>query len=101
MKVGGDTATEELEAELHAIESDLPREVLMTIEEQLLEKGKLEGTIREKQQILIRLLEKKFGPLGDDDEYRVLGHEDPANLDSAIDLILEADSINEVLRPLK
>ena len=77
----------------------------MTIEEQLLERGKvagkIEGTIQDKQQVLIRLLEKKFGPLGDDDKQRVLDNTDGEKLDGAIDLILDADSVAEVLSPLK
>ena len=77
----------------------------MTIEEQLLERGKvagkIEGTIHGKQQILIRLLEKKFSPLGDDDKQHVLDNTDGEKLDSAIDLILDADSIAQVLSALK
>jgi hypothetical protein len=77
----------------------------MTIEEQLLERGKvvgkLEGTIQEKQQVLIRLVEKKFGPLDDDSKQHILENKDRDKLDSAIDLILNGDSIEEVLSPLK
>ena len=69
----------------------------MTIEEQLLERG----TIKEKQQVLIRLLQKKFGPLGDDDKQRILDNRDREKLDGAIDLILDADSVAQVLSPLK
>jgi len=69
----------------------------MTIEEQLLERG----TIKEKQQVLIRLLQKKFGPLGDDDKQRILDNRDREKLDGAIDLILDADSAAQVLSPLK
>jgi hypothetical protein len=50
--------------------------------------------------MLLRLVTKKFGPLGEDDKRRILDHEDRDKLDSAIDLILDAASIEEVLRPL-
>jgi hypothetical protein len=77
----------------------------MTIEEQLIERGKvagkLEGTILDKQQILLRLVEKKFGHLDRDNKQTILENEDSEKLDSAIDLILDADSIEEVLSPLK
>jgi len=77
----------------------------MTLEEQILERGKvagkIEGTIQEKQQVLIRLLEKKFGPLYDENKQRVLGNKDGDELDGAIDLILEADSVEGVLSPLR
>ncbi len=69
----------------------------MTIEEQILERG----TIREKQQVLIRLLEKKFGHLDNDNKQDILHNKDRDKLDSAIDLILDADSVTEVLRPLR
>jgi len=88
---------EDLEEHIQSIEYDVSREVLMTIEEQLIERF----TIQDKQQILIRLLEKKFGPLGDDDKQHVLDNRDRDKLDSAIDLILDADSAAEVLGPLK
>jgi len=77
----------------------------MTLEEQILERGKIagkiEGTIQEKQQVLIRLLEKKFGTLDDDNKQLVLENRDKEQLDRAIDLILDADSVGEVLSPLR
>ena len=101
LKVGGDFEVQTLEKELQSVESTFPREVYMTIEEQILERGKLAGTIQEKQQILIRLLEKKFGPLDDDNKQCVLDNKDREKLDSAIDLILDADTATEVLSPLR
>jgi predicted transposase/invertase (TIGR01784 family) len=97
IQVSGDARVEDLEEQIRSIESDVSREVLMTIEEQLLERG----TIKDKQQVLIRLLQKKFGPLGVDIKQLVLDNRDRDKLDSAIDLILDAESITEVLRPLK
>ena len=69
----------------------------MTLEEQIMERG----TIRDKQQILLRLLEKKFGPLDDDNKQNILDNTNREKLDSAIDLILDAESIMEVLSPLR
>lgn len=104
MNVGGDVTPEDLEEELQSIDSDISREVFMTLEEQILErgkvKGKLEGTIQDKQQILLRLLEKRFGTLDDDTTRIILGNKDRDKLDRAIDLILDAQSVEEVLEPL-
>jgi predicted transposase/invertase (TIGR01784 family) len=104
IQVGGDARAEDLKEELDAVASGVSKEVLMTIEELILERGKvagkIEGTIQEKQQVLIRLLEKKFGPLDDDNKQRVLDNRDGEKLDSAIDLILDADSVQVVLSPL-
>jgi predicted transposase/invertase (TIGR01784 family) len=105
LKVGGDFNVAVVEEELQSVESDISREVFMTLEEQILERGKvegkLEGTIRDKQQVLIRLLEKKFGPLDDKDKQSILDNKDRDKLDGAIDLILDADSVTEVLSPLR
>jgi hypothetical protein len=105
LKVGGDFEIAELQEELRSVGSNISREVFMTLEEQILEKGKvagkIEGTIQEKQQVLIRLLEKKFGPLDDDNKQRVLDNRDGEKLDRAIDLILDADSAEGVLSPLR
>ena len=81
----------------------------MTLEEQILERGKvagkiegtIQGAIQDKQQVLIRLIHKKFGPLDNSNKQRVLDSRDKEKLDSAIDLILDADSVDEVLSPLK
>jgi predicted transposase/invertase (TIGR01784 family) len=97
IQVGSDAPTEALKEELESVATDVSREVLMTIEELLLERG----TIQDKQQVLLRLLEKKFGPLDDDEKQLVLDSTDGEKLDSAIDLILDADSISGVLSPLK
>ena len=68
----------------------------MTLEEQIIERG----TIREKKQVLFRLLERKFGPRDEKNKQKVLNNSDKDKLDGAIDLILDADSIEEVLSPL-
>ena len=48
-----------------------------------------------------RLAEKKFGALDDDSRQTILTTKDPAKLDRAIDLILDADTVKEVLGPLR
>ena len=85
-----------LEKEFQSVDSDISREVFMTLEEQIIERG----TIREKKQVLFRLLERKFGPLDEKNKQKVLNNSDKDKLDGAIDLILDADSIEEVLSPL-
>ena len=104
MNVGGDVTPEDLEEELQSVDSEISGEVLMTIAEQLMERGKvqgkLEGTILDKQQILLRLLGKKFGTLDDDAKKSILGNKDRDKLDRAIDMILDARSAEEVLKPL-
>jgi hypothetical protein len=80
------------------------REVYMTLAEQLIEKGKrkgrLEGRLEEKQETLIQMLVQKFGAVADEQKKRILETRDPEKLDQARALILEADNIAEVLRPL-
>ena len=97
LKVSGDFAVAVLEEEIRSVESDISREVFMTLEEQLIERG----TIQDKQQVLLRLLEKKLGPLDGDNKQTILDNEDRDKLDNAIDLILDADSIKDVLSPLR
>jgi predicted transposase/invertase (TIGR01784 family) len=94
--VGGDLDVETLKKDLQSVESELSREVFMTIEEQILERGK----VAEKQQVLLRLLERKFGPLNENSKRLVAENTNPEKLDTALDLILDADSIAEVLKPL-
>jgi len=105
IQVGGDAKAEDLEEQLRSVESELSREVFMTIEEQILERGKvagkIEGAIQDKQQVLIRLLQRKFGSLDDENKQQILNNMNEDKLDSAIDLILDAESADEVLGPLK
>ena len=96
LKVGGNFDVSMLEKEFQSVDSDISREVFMTLEEQIIERG----TIREKKQVLFRLLERKFGPLDEKNKQKVLNNSDKDKLDGAIDLILDADSIEEVLSPL-
>ncbi len=84
----------------------------MTLAERLIERGELEGElqgkregelegeIREKQHILLRLLEKKFGGLDRAEKDKVMHVRDGDRLDLAIDRLLDAKSIDDVLQPL-
>ena len=88
----------------------------MTIAEQLIEEGKikgkiegrtegiregkLQGEILDKQNVLRRLLEKKFGAAVESNVARVMRAQEPGKLDRAIDSLLDADSIDEVLKHL-
>ena len=80
-----------------------PREVYMTIAEELTLKGKREGKregeIAEAQQILICLLDKKFG-LDSAARDKILKADNKKKLDRAIGLLLDSKTIDEVLKPL-
>ena len=66
MQVGKDITISDMEEELQVIGADELREIYMTLAEQFIAKGKdkgrLEGQTLAKQQVLLRLLEKKFSP---------------------------------------
>ena len=72
------------------------QESYMTIADELMEEGELKGKIEEKQQVLVRLLKRKFS-LSKEEEQRVLAVHDPDRLDSALDEIITAESKDEVL----
>ncbi|MBA7688565.1 hypothetical protein ES703_97049 [subsurface metagenome] len=63
-------------------------------------RGKLEGEILEKQHVLLRLLDKKFGGIDEAEKGKVMNIRDRNRLDQAIDRLLDAESIDEVLQPL-
>ncbi|MBD3425698.1 MAG: hypothetical protein GF409_00545 [Candidatus Omnitrophica bacterium] len=69
-----------------------------------IEKGKKEreriGRLEDKQEVLMRQLERKFG-LTSKERDRVRSTADPDNLDSALDLILSATTKEEVLAKLQ
>jgi hypothetical protein len=50
--------------------------------------------------MLLRLLEKKFGGIDATEKEKVMNARDRDRLDRAIDLLLNAKSIDEVLQPL-
>ena len=63
------------------------------------ERGKIEGKIKGKQDVLIKLLRRRFGlPLSDEKMIRSVT--DEAKLDAAAEVILDAKSKDEVLKLL-
>lgn len=103
--VSKDTKEEDIEEELLSIDSKDAREVYMTIAEKLIERGKVEGKVEgeilDKQHVLLRLLDKKFGGIHEAEKEKVMNIRDRDRLDRAIDLILDAKSIDEVLHALE
>ncbi|KKK49527.1 hypothetical protein LCGC14_3134170 [marine sediment metagenome] len=59
------------------------------------------GKILEKQHVLLRLLDKKFGGIDEAEKKRVMNIRERDRLDRAIDLILDPKSIDEVLHALE
>ena len=57
------------------------------------------GQLREKQDVLIRLLDRKFG-IGEAERELIRAVEEPARLDAALDEILFAESKDAVLGKL-
>ena len=112
MHVAKDMKISDVEDELQAVGSDDVREIYMTLAEQLIAEGKEEGKIegrREgrlegqtlaKQHVLVRLLEKKFGSVDDAEKRNIRNCRDLDRLDQAIDLVLDAESIDRVLQLL-
>lgn len=68
------------------------REVFMTLAEQLMERG----GITEKQNVLIKLISRKFG-VSDNEEIKIRKTDNPEILDAALDSILFAYSKSEVI----
>ena len=129
MQVGEDIELSDVEEELQRAGSEDMREAYMTLAEQLIAKGKnegklegkregklegklegkregklegkLEGQTLAKQQVLLRLLEKKFGLVDDPEKRKIRNCRDRDRLDQAIDLVLDADSIDRVLDSLE
>jgi len=67
--------------------------------EKLIRQGKKEGEIKGKQDVLIKLLRRKFGlPLSDEKMIRSVT--DEVKLDAAAEAILDAKSKDEVLKLL-
>lgn len=113
LAVSKDTTEESIEEELLSIDSKDARGAYMTIAEKLIERGKAEGKLEgraegkaegeilDKQNILLRLLDKKFGGIDEAEKKRVMNIRERDRLDRAIDLILDPKSIDEVLHALE
>jgi hypothetical protein len=65
-----------------------------------MEKGKVEGRIVEKREVLLRLVEKRF-TLTSDERELIASCTDAGTLDAALDEVLEAENKKEVLRHLR
>jgi len=117
MQVGKDIELSDVEEALQRAGSEDMREAYMMLAEQLIAKGKndgklegkregklegrLEGQILAKQQVLLRLLKKKFGPVEDAEKPKIRNCRDRGRLDQAIDLLLDAETTDQVLQPLE
>ena len=75
------------------------QESYMTIADELMEEGELKGKIEEKQQVLVRLLKRKFG-LSREETEQIMAVVDPYVLDRALDEIITAERKEEVLELL-
>jgi len=116
IQVGKDIDRKDVEEVLRTVGSADMKEAYMTLEEQLIAKGKdegklegklegkvegrLEGQTLAKQQVLLRLIEKKFGPVDIEESRKIRNCRDLDSLDQAIELVLDAESIDRVLEPL-
>ena len=63
------------------------------------ERGKIEGTIKGKQDLLIKQLRRKFG-LPSSDEKMIRSVTEESKLDAAAEAVLDAKSKDEVLKLL-
>jgi predicted transposase/invertase (TIGR01784 family) len=112
LQVGRDTPRAVVLEEIDKVNDEEAREVYMTAAEELRaegieigrqegrQEGNIEGRIVSKQEVLVRLLEKKFGPLESGAKQTISGCRDLNRLDEVIDLFLDADSVEEILQPL-
>ena len=72
----------------------------MTIAEKLRKEGIKEGKIQEKQEVLIRLLERKYS-LTEQDRQHISSITDPDKLDRALDEIVVSETKEQVLKLLE
>ncbi|UCF97125.1 MAG: Rpn family recombination-promoting nuclease/putative transposase [Spirochaetaceae bacterium] len=108
LQVGRDTQSGAVEEEIEKVGNEVTREVYMTIAEQLRaegieigkQEGKLEGQILDKQQVLTRLLEKKFSPLDDTVKAKIRSCQDRERLDEAIDLFADGETFEQIINRL-
>ena len=74
-------------------------ELMPSLAEKLIKQGKQEGEIKGKQDLLIRLLRRKFG-LSSSDEKMIRSVTDEAKLDAAAEAVLDAISKDEIFKIL-
>jgi predicted transposase YdaD len=75
-------------------------EDLMTYAEELMTRGREEGRVTDKQDVLIRLLTRKFG-ITDAERQLIEATDDTAALDAALDELVVADTKEAVLEKLR
>jgi predicted transposase YdaD len=95
---------EEVRKAVKAINMREVEEAYMTIAEKLrkegMEKGIEEGKLKDKQQVLIRQLTKKYS-LTEQDKQHISSITDPDKLDLALDEIVVAETKEQVLKLLE
>ena len=117
IQVGKDIGRKDVEEVLRTVGSADMKEAYMTLAEQLIAKGKdegklegkledklegkLEGQTLAKQQVLLRLLVKKFGPVDNEETRKIRNCRDLDRLDQAIELVLDTRSADQVLQLLE
>jgi len=74
-------------------------ELMPSLAEKLIKQGKQQGEIKGKQDLLIKLLRRKFG-LSSSDEKTIRSVTDESKLDAAAEAVLDAKSKDEVLKLL-
>jgi len=89
-----------IERAIEGFEMKEVQESYMTIADELMEEGELKGKIEEKQQVLVRLLKRKFG-LSREETEQIMAVVDPYVLDRALDEIITAERKEEVLELLQ
>ena len=103
MQLPGDLELE-FTAELSKLEEDKQMRYVTSIErnaiEQGMQQGMQQGEIKSKQIILARLLNNKLG-LTPEEEALILSVTDSDELDDALDKVLTAQNVEEVLRKLR
>jgi len=100
IQAGRDVDEQYVDQAIQSIGSREVREAYMTVAEQLIARGKEEGKLKDKQEVLLKQLAQKFGSISEADEKKIMETQDPDKLDQALSLILKSESIEEILRPL-
>lgn len=112
LQVARETPRSFMEEEIEKVNDESTREVYMTIADQLRaegieigkregkQEGNIEGQILEKQHVLVRLLERKFGQLDAVVKQKIESCRDRKRLDEAIDLFVESESVDQIVQPL-
>ena len=71
----------------------------MTYAQELHRDGLREGALQQSREVLARLVDRKFG-LTDSERERIMGCEEQQTMEAALDIILEAESKEQILAML-